>query len=174
MFYSEQLSRSAGVRSRQLVRFLNGPRQDHALLAGPGIHPRQQQRRHLLAVIITDADKDYVDLTIGTPDGPKTVQVTAHHSFYSATAGLWVNAADLEEGNLLATPGNGRSSIIAVRHYRAEVRTYDLTVQAVQTYYVLAGHMPVLVHNNNGPCGVWQSKFDNLPKGKARARSGDA
>ncbi|MFD9265381.1 hypothetical protein ACFWB1_26590 [Streptomyces goshikiensis] len=31
---------------------------------------------------------------------------------------------------------------------------------------MLAGETPVLVHNSNGLCGVWQSEFDNLPKGK--------
>ncbi|MFE9747142.1 RHS repeat-associated core domain-containing protein [Saccharothrix saharensis] len=105
------------------------------------------EQHDVVGVIVSHADKGYVDLTITTPDGPKTVKVTGHHPFYNATAGLWTDAADLQEGTLLATPGNGRAFITAVRDYRADLRTYNLTVESVRTYYVLAGATPVLVHN---------------------------
>ncbi|WP_082404538.1 Hint domain-containing protein [Saccharothrix sp. NRRL B-16348] len=94
------------------------------------------------------------------------MKATAHHPFYNETAGVWANAADLGTGTLLATPGNGRASITAIRHYKAEGRTYNLTVESVHTYYVVAGQTPVLVHNSDGSCGVLQAEFDTLPKGK--------
>ncbi|MEU4743522.1 RHS repeat-associated core domain-containing protein [Actinosynnema sp. NPDC023658] len=126
----------------------------------------ETEQHEVLAVIVTDADKDYVDVTVATPDGPRTIRATAHHPFYDATAGMWADAVDLGTQTLLATPGNGRAPITAIRHYEADTRTYNLTVESVHTYYVLAGRTPVLVHNSDGICGVWKSEFDNLPKGK--------
>jgi hypothetical protein len=62
--------------------------------------------------------------------------------------------------NPQATPGDGRIPVAAVRHYKAELRTYyNLTVQSVHTYCVLAGTAPVLVHNT-GPCGLTEEALD--------------
>jgi hypothetical protein len=41
---------------------------------------------------------------------------------------------------------------VAARSYKGAARTFNLTVDAVHTYYVLAGHVPVLVHNANSKC----------------------
>ncbi|GAA1312185.1 RHS repeat-associated core domain-containing protein [Saccharothrix xinjiangensis] len=104
----------------------------------------------VVAVHVTDADKDYVDLTVATPDGPKTIRATAHHPFYNAGEDVWEDADDLTADEQLATPGNGRAIVTGARHYAANLRTYNLTVDSVHTYYVLAGATPVLVHNCNG------------------------
>ncbi|WUG23479.1 hypothetical protein OG912_11270 [Streptomyces sp. NBC_00464] len=40
------------------------------------------------------------------------------------------------------------------RHYRKHVRTYNLTVTELHTYYVLAGATPVLVHNRGDTATV--------------------
>ncbi|MFD0200196.1 MULTISPECIES: RHS repeat-associated core domain-containing protein [Saccharothrix] len=113
----------------------------------------QTETHEVLAVIITDADKDYVDVTVATPDGPKTIHSTAHHPFYEAVGDEWTDAAELEVGDQLNTPGNGRAVIADLRHYKADLRTFNLTIATIHTYYVLAGGTPVLVHNT-GPCEV--------------------
>ena len=110
------------------------------------------EAHEVVAVHIADADKDYVDLTIATPDGPKTVRATAHHPFYNAGEGIWEDAADLTTDEQLATPGNGRARVTGARHYAANLRTYNLTVDTTHTYYVLAGETLVLVHNSGGAC----------------------
>ncbi|GAA0256417.1 RHS repeat-associated core domain-containing protein [Saccharothrix mutabilis subsp. mutabilis] len=113
----------------------------------------ETEQHVVLAVIVTDADKDYADLTIATPDGNKTIRATAHHPIYNATAKRWVDADDLKPGDQLTTPGNGRATIEATRLYTATLRNYNLTVEQIHTYYVLAGTTPVVVHNS-GPCGI--------------------
>lgn len=105
----------------------------------------------VLAVIVTDADKHYVALTITTLDGNKTIRATAHHPIYNASDGEWTDAGDLAPGDQLDTPHNERAAVHATRHYTATLRTYNLSVHDTHTYYVLAGHTPVLVHNT-GQC----------------------
>ena len=82
----------------------------------------------------------------------ETITTTAHHLFWSVGTGAWVPALDLKPGDQLETPGSGRVSVAAARRYQDRVRTFNLTVDAVHTYYVLAGDTPVLVHNANNEC----------------------
>ncbi|WP_285751747.1 RHS repeat-associated core domain-containing protein [Lentzea sp. NBRC 105346] len=123
------------------------------------------ESHEVLIVHVTEADKEYVDLTIATPDGPKTITATAHHPFYNATTHTWVDANVLVAGQELNTPGNGRVAILAARHYAATLRTYNLTIDAVHTYYVLAGNTPALVHNSNvcGGIALGLSEVDGDP-----------
>ncbi|WP_433272636.1 RHS repeat-associated core domain-containing protein [Actinosynnema sp. CS-041913] len=116
----------------------------------------QVEENKVIAVHITDADKEYVDLTIVASEGPKTISTTAHHLFYNATTGKWTNADGLEPGDQLQTPGNGRVAVHATRQYSASLRTYNLTVDGIHTYYVLAGRASALVHNCNGLADPWQ------------------
>jgi hypothetical protein len=111
------------------------------------------------AVHVTDEDKDYVDLTVSTPDGAKVVRTTAHHPFYNASTREWADAELLHAGEELSTPGNGRVEVSRVRPYFAALRTYNLSVETIHTYYVVAGNTPVLVHNTGG-C----FKFEPSPK----------
>lgn len=109
------------------------------------------QQHEVVAVIVTDEDKEYVDVVVSTPHGDQTVRTTAHHEFYDAGAKEWVHASSLELGDLLQTPGDGRAVVEGGKPYTATMRTYNLTVEGVHTYYVLAGTTPILVHNANGP-----------------------
>ncbi|MFI5676910.1 LamG-like jellyroll fold domain-containing protein [Streptomyces cellulosae] len=74
---------------------------------------------------------------------------TFHHPFYDETRSAFVEAKDLEPGDVLQTP-TGTTEVTGVRLYRANTTTYDLTVGSLHTYYVLAGATPVLVHNCEG------------------------
>ncbi|HEV7951241.1 MAG TPA: Hint domain-containing protein, partial [Glaciihabitans sp.] len=103
------------------------------------------------ALHVTDADKEYVDLTVSTPEGTKVVRTTAHHPFYNASTREWTDVEQLHAGEELSTPGNGRALLTSTTRFTAKLRTYNLTIERVHTYYVLAGDTPVLVHNAN--CG---------------------
>ncbi|WP_432030824.1 HYD1 signature containing ADP-ribosyltransferase family protein [Streptomyces sp. 1222.5] len=61
-----------------------------------------------------------------------------------------MNAGDLHAGMTLQDPDGDSIQVAAVRHFVQKRLTYDLTVQGIHTYYVLAGAAPVLVHNCNG------------------------
>ncbi|MBW4717969.1 Hint domain-containing protein [Saccharothrix obliqua] len=112
----------------------------------------QSESHEVLAVHISDAEKAYVDLEVATPDGLKRIRATAHHLFYDANSGEWVDAANLKAAGQLNTPENGRAVIESVREYRATLRTFNLSVAELQTFFVLAGATPVLVHNAPPPC----------------------
>ncbi|MFE5627097.1 ricin-type beta-trefoil lectin domain protein [Streptomyces virginiae] len=105
----------------------------------------------ITATIYTEDDKTYVDLSVQTPDGVKTITATGHHPFWSETDQAWKDAEDLKSGETLRTDEGASVAIAAVRVYEAFDETYNLTVADLHTYYVLAGETPVLVHNSN--CG---------------------
>lgn len=81
-----------------------------------------------------------------SPASPSTITTTYHHPFYDQTQSSFVEAKDLHEGDLLETE-DGNVEVKAVRLYHADAVTYDLTVDGLHTYYVLAGTASILVHN---------------------------
>ena len=104
------------------------------------------QRHAVTAIHITDDDHDFVDLTVATPAGPKTITATTHHRFWDATTHVWIDATDRRVGDQLSAPGDGQVVIHVLRR-STTTRTYNLTIDKVHTYYVMAGYTPVLVHN---------------------------
>jgi RHS repeat-associated protein len=84
------------------------------------------------------------------PTGTALLETTAHHPFWDATTGAWVNAADLVAGeSTLVGPDGQIQYVIEVRNHTGAKVMRDLTVDDIHTYYVVAGKDPVLVHNNN-------------------------
>lgn len=117
------------------------------------------------AVIITKSDNDFTDLTIQTPTGKHTLTSTQHHPYWDTAHHQWKNAADLHPGDRLREPNGTTLTVTAVRNYHRHITTYNLTVDHLHTYYVLAGDTPVLVHNNDSNCGI-------RPHDKARGAAG--
>ncbi|MEV0072989.1 Hint domain-containing protein [Amycolatopsis sp. NPDC050768] len=109
------------------------------------------EKHTVSAVHVTDDDRDFDDIAVATPAGPATVTATAHHLFWNKTTHAWTAAEALQPGDQLDTPGDRSAAVAANRHFVAAQRTYNLTVEDVHTYYVLAGSAPVLVHNTV-PC----------------------
>ncbi|MEV4603499.1 polymorphic toxin-type HINT domain-containing protein [Amycolatopsis sp. NPDC049253] len=127
--------------------------------AEPDSHNAEQ---HVVtAVHVTTTDKSFDDLTFSTPDGPATITSTAQHLFWDVTLHTWREADNLRVGDEVDTPDNGHVTVAATRLYAAAIITYNLTVDEVHTYYVLAGTTGVLVHN----CG---------PEARAAAQSAPA
>lgn len=83
-----------------------------------------------------------------------TLETTAHHPFWDATAGDWVDAAELTPGtSTLVGPDGQIQYVTAVDNFTGTEVMRDLTVATTHTYYVIAGTEPVLAHNNdNVPC----------------------
>ncbi|NUP49919.1 MAG: hypothetical protein HOW97_21795, partial [Catenulispora sp.] len=120
-----------------------------------------QQQHRVDAIIVTQTDHDFTDVTVDTPTGDRTIHTTDHHPFYSVTKGTFVEAADLRPGDTLKTP-DGTVAVTAVRRFHTTQTTYDLTIDGLHTYYVEAGDTAVLVHNSVCPTIIGQT-IDGRP-----------
>jgi len=126
-------------------------------------------------VIVTQTDRDFVDLTIKklattlgkaaaglalaaaavlgsaapTSADTSTVTTTYHHPFYDVTQAAFVDAVDLHPGDQLQTADGTIAEVTVVRAYHQTATTYDLTIDGLHTYEVVTGDTAILVHNNN-------------------------
>ncbi|GAA2374426.1 polymorphic toxin-type HINT domain-containing protein [Streptomyces cuspidosporus] len=121
--------------------------------------------RPVVATIVTKDDKNFTDLTINTDTGPASIIATDTHPFWVTSENRWADAGDLTAGMKLRTATGATVTVTAVRHFTKQQRTYDLTVDSIHTYYVLAGATPVLVHNSNG-CGVARNEKGQFTSGE--------
>ncbi|MFI1441824.1 polymorphic toxin-type HINT domain-containing protein [Streptomyces fructofermentans] len=80
----------------------------------------------------------------------RRLTATDHHPFWSPSANAWVDAADLQAGMVLRAYGGDSVTVSSVRSFSARHETRNLTIDGLHTYYVLAGQVPVLVHNAGG------------------------
>jgi hypothetical protein len=101
------------------------------------------------AVQVTYTDHDYDQITVKSPDGPHVITSTAAHLYWDVSTHAWTPADNLNTGDQLDTPNNGLVTIDRTRHYTALSTTYNLTISKTHTYYVQAGPVAVLVHNDS-------------------------
>jgi len=66
----------------------------------------------------------------------------------------------------LRTPDGTTVTVTANRAYSRHARTFNLTIEGLHTYYVLAGSTPVLVHNT---CG-YDPEFPTIKLSNYRGR----
>lgn len=111
----------------------------------------ETESKEVIDTILTEDDKDFTELTVDVDGKQATIVTTDTHPFWSLDRKKWIEAGDIRPGTDLRTPANAAVEVDEVRHYEKRQRTYDLTVNGIHTYYVLAGRAPVLVHNNE--CG---------------------
>ncbi|MEU6371825.1 polymorphic toxin-type HINT domain-containing protein [Streptomyces sp. NPDC046909] len=94
-------------------------------------------------------DDDLVDVTVRTTDGHTSVlHTTADHPFWNETLQTWTTAATLRSGYRLNTATDTHVRVVDVVDQAGSTEMYNLTVNDLHTYYVLAGETPVLVHNS--------------------------
>ncbi|MFF9062365.1 polymorphic toxin-type HINT domain-containing protein [Streptomyces sp. NPDC014882] len=106
--------------------------------------------RTVTAEITGEGLKNLITLTL-TVDG-ETVLVTATegHPFWIPGVDRWMEAGELTAGQELRTSTGGTVRITAVSRGQRPATVHNLTVAHLHTYYVLAGHTPLLVHNAGG------------------------
>ncbi|WP_253836127.1 polymorphic toxin-type HINT domain-containing protein [Promicromonospora thailandica] len=84
--------------------------------------------------------------------GGQAVSTTAEHPFMTPDRG-WQMAGNLRVGDVLVT-SEGTTTVQAVEVEERDLadieQVYNFHVENTHTYYVLAGDIPVLVHNNHG------------------------
>ncbi|TQK52560.1 intein/RHS repeat-associated protein [Streptomyces sp. SLBN-118] len=107
--------------------------------------------REVTRLIVTEDDKHFNELSIATEDGIEELTATFEHPFWSPSEDNWVEAGELQPGTTLLTDDGTTVIVTANRAFTKHARTYNLTVDDLHTYYVLAGETPVLVHNSNCP-----------------------
>ncbi|MYQ52807.1 MULTISPECIES: polymorphic toxin-type HINT domain-containing protein [unclassified Streptomyces] len=112
--------------------------------------------RKVTRLIVTEGDKRFNELSLATDDGITKLVATDGHPFWSPSEERWITAADLKAGMALLTDAGANVIVTGNRSYDEQARTYNLTVDDLHTYYVLAGQTPVLVHNS--ACGPAQEK----------------
>ncbi|MFF1919425.1 RHS repeat-associated core domain-containing protein [Streptomyces sp. NPDC058221] len=126
----------------------------------------EEGARTVTALIEGNGEKQLVDLTIDTGGmrGAKTGGITATdgHPFWVPKLHQWVEAGELKAGQWLQTSAGTWVQVAAIRHRAHSTTVYNLTVDDLHTYYVLAGATPVLVHNCNKNQGVYI--FDDKSK----------
>ncbi|GAA0581308.1 hypothetical protein GCM10010394_07430 [Streptomyces crystallinus] len=123
---------------------------DYVLTAEPGKTGKKGQEAHRVTELhVTTHDRDFVAVTIATKEGSKTLHTTALHQIYNATTGEWTRAQDLKAGDRVQTADGSDARVTQARGYSDHQVTYDLTVDGLHTYYVVAGDAELLVHNCN-------------------------
>ncbi|WP_168200615.1 polymorphic toxin-type HINT domain-containing protein [Allokutzneria sp. NRRL B-24872] len=103
--------------------------------------------RAVVATIIGSGTKQLVEVTVGSGPAMATVTATAGHPFWNAKTSQWEDAGDLRAGDALLTPSRDVVPVSAVQQRSAEQQVFNLTVEGVHTYYVLAGNSSILAHN---------------------------
>jgi hypothetical protein len=117
--------------------------------APPGALLGSSDEQHTVtAVHVTREDRAYTDVTINTGHGAATISGTAYHLYWDATTRAWTPANHLRIGDHLQSTNGAPVVIVALHDYTATMVTYNLTIDNLHTYYVLAGSAPVLVHNS--------------------------
>jgi Pretoxin HINT domain len=123
---------------------------DEVEAASPEDGKRQGPRR--VTATHVNHDDDLVNLTIEATDGkPVVLHTTSKHPFWDDTLHAWVPAGHLTPGHELQTAHNAHARVTAIRPVPGAADMYNLTVDQLHTYYVLAGQTSVLVHNACGP-----------------------
>ena len=121
--------------------------------------------RKVTRLIRTESDKHFNELSITTENGVDRLTATHEHPFWSPSEQDWIEAGDLKPGMTLLTDEGDTVIVTGNRPFTKHARTYNLTVEDLHTYYVLAGVTPILVHNSNG-CGVARNEKGQFTSGE--------
>ncbi|MEV0622293.1 DNRLRE domain-containing protein [Nonomuraea sp. NPDC050404] len=110
----------------------------------------------VVALITGEGQKNLVQITVdpgSEKDGESGVIIaTEGHPFWLPETGEWVDAGDLKSGDWLQTSAGTYVLVSAIEKRTADrQRVHNLTIADINTYYVDAGDVSVLVHNTTCP-----------------------
>jgi hypothetical protein len=108
------------------------------------------EAREVTHLIVGEGLKSMVAVTVDTPGPDGVLLATSGHPFWDATDRQWVDAGELTDQDRLYTPDGQLLPVADVRSFDRVQTVYNLTVDGIHTYHVLAGETPVLVHNCGG------------------------
>ncbi|MCM4082476.1 TreTu family toxin [Paractinoplanes hotanensis] len=122
------------------------------------------------ALITGQGIKHLVDISIDEDADPTTtpavITATDEHPFWVPARNAWLPAKELAAGTELQAFGGKPVSVTAVDPRTETTTVYNLTVADIHTYYVMAGKVPVLVHNDEEivRVGRWmsQEEYDKI------------
>jgi RHS repeat-associated protein len=111
--------------------------------------------RPVTAVIKGDGAKTLVDVAVVGEDGSRqSLSATDGHPFWidddgkaETPGGRWIDAVELKRGQWLKSADGNLVQVAGTHAYQQHAVVYNLTVDDIHTYYVMAGDEPVLVHN---------------------------
>ncbi|MBC9731493.1 polymorphic toxin-type HINT domain-containing protein [Streptomyces sp. TRM68367] len=96
------------------------------------------------------------------------LHTTANHPFYDKSTHKWTPAGSLAPGDALqAFDGHSDIRVESVTPTPGAANRYNLTVQELHTYYVVAEGVPTLVHNT---CDGYDPEFPNIKLSNYRGR----
>ena len=138
----------------------------------------KEEGARAVQVVWANHDTDLLDVTVSTGHGhTATIHTTSNHPFWDSTRHAWVAAAKLKPGDRLATTNTSDQppTVDSIKITPGAATRYNLTVQQLHTYYVLAGTTPILVHNTDGGCPTFvNNAMSSLPQKVTSGRIFDA
>lgn len=121
--------------------------------------------RKVTRLITRHGDKKLVDIGVGGV----VVTATDHHPVWVSGDGLWVDAEDLQPGDLVLDQNGFNVLVEDIEIRRVMNQTvHNLTVDDIPTFFVVAGDEAFLTHNDSCPFvdGAWASVDDALDAGQ--------
>ncbi|MEV4538994.1 polymorphic toxin-type HINT domain-containing protein [Asanoa sp. NPDC049518] len=118
---------------------------------------------HKVTQVHINNDTALTDLTVSTEGtGAVVIKTTDEHPFWNNSTDRWTDAADLRPGDQLHSIDGSGATLVGTRSRTGAATMYNLTVDRVHTYYVLAGKTPVLVHNTGGMDGCSDAAYQGV------------
>jgi hypothetical protein len=124
----------------------------------------EEGNRPVTALITGNGAKKLVKITVdvdGDEAGDGTVTATDGHPVWVDNQQKWLDAGALKPGMQLLTPDGARVAVIAVVAYGAVATVHNLDVDDIDTYFVVVGGKPVLVHNAEA-CSILEHRAKEL------------
>jgi RHS repeat-associated protein len=147
---------------------------DHVLATDP--ETGETSSRVVTAEIRGDGLKELVNISVLTDEGrSETITATSGHPFWVTDLGRWLDAGDLEPGAELLHRDGSPVTVLSVSTVRGKAVVFNLTVEGVHAYYVLAGRAAVLVHNSGGcPEDAYEIEGHVIPRHTRGGAEADA
>ncbi|HEX4460691.1 MAG TPA: polymorphic toxin-type HINT domain-containing protein [Polyangia bacterium] len=141
-----------------LILTEDGARPIESITAGTRVLSRDQEGDDIewkpVARTFVRRTNQLVELTIGDPDTPETIDVTPSHRIHAKGRG-WVDADSLVPGADLLVDASGRDvQILGAEEQAVSVNVYNMEVEDFHTYYV--GEHEFWAHNTC-PAHPWQT-----------------